>query len=148
MLVGRRAGGQHNDQPAHSWQMPQGGIDADETPLEAARRELYEETNVRSASLLAEAPDWFSYDLPDTLRKTSWKGRYRGQTQRWFAFRFEGEESEINVLSPANGAHEPEFEEWRWIALADTPALIVPFKRRVYEQVVAAFMPYAPREDR
>ncbi len=86
--------------PGHEWQMPQGGIDEDEDPLKAAIRELQEETNVTSASLIAEAPDWFAYDLPDDIAKEAWKGRYRGQRQKWFAFRFEGEESEIDIENP------------------------------------------------
>jgi len=80
----------------YAWQMPQGGIDPGEDPYRAALRELYEETNVRSVSLLAEAPDWYAYDLPASVAGRAWKGRYRGQRQRWFAFRFQGPESEID----------------------------------------------------
>ncbi len=120
------------------WQMPQGGIDADETPMAAAIRELSEETGVTKAALLAEAPEWLSYDLPDDARKASWRGRYRGQTQKWFAFRFEGDDRDINILSPAGG-HKAEFDRWRWADLAQTPALVIPFKRSVYEDVVKIF---------
>jgi putative (di)nucleoside polyphosphate hydrolase len=123
----------------HEWQMPQGGIDDGEAPLAAARRELFEETNISSVSLLAEAPDWLSYDLPPEALAGRWKGRYRGQTQKWFAFRFEGADSEIDIARPGEGAFDPEFDAWRWAALEDLPALIVPFKRPVYEAVVAAF---------
>ncbi|MGA2793931.1 MAG: RNA pyrophosphohydrolase [Roseiarcus sp.] len=123
----------------HEWQMPQGGIDAGESPLEAARRELYEETNVSNVALLAEAPDWLSYDLPPEAMTGRWKGRYRGQTQKWFAFRFTGEDGEIDIARPGGGAFKPEFEAWRWRPLETAPALVVPFKRAVYEAVVAAF---------
>lgn len=123
----------------HQWQMPQGGVDEGEDPLEAARRELFEETNISSVSLLAEAPDWLSYDLPAEALTGRWKGRYRGQTQKWFAFRFDGKDREIDIARPGGGAFEPEFDAWRWEALEALPELIVPFKRPVYEAVVAAF---------
>lgn len=126
--------------PGHEWQMPQGGIDEGEDPYPAALRELAEETSVTSVSLLAEAPDWFTYDLPEDIAQEAWKGRYAGQTQKWFALRFEGDEAEINILNPAGG-HKPEFDAWRWVPMADLPELIIPFKRPVYESVVAAFAP-------
>jgi putative (di)nucleoside polyphosphate hydrolase len=126
----------------HEWQMPQGGIDDGEAPFEAALRELFEETNVSSASLIAEAPQWLSYDLPDNA-KSRWRGRYRGQTQKWFLLRFEGEDSEIDIERPGGGGHTPEFDAWRWERLEALPDLVVPFKRRVYEGVVAAFAPLA-----
>ena len=146
VFVGRRraeAGPEHVD-GGHAWQMPQGGIDAGEAPFEAARRELAEETSVTTVSLLAEAPDWLSYDLPPAIIGRAWKGRYRGQTQKWFAFRFDGDENEINIATPAGG-HKAEFDAWRWVAMADLPGLIIPFKRPVYEQVVAAFSHLARR---
>jgi len=121
------------------WQMPQGGLDAGEDPYKAALRELYEETSVRSVSLIKEAPGWFAYDLPAELIPISWGGRYRGQRQKWFAFRFEGDEREIDVLNPGGGKHSAEFLTWRWERLERLPELIVPFKRQVYEQVVKAF---------
>ncbi|TBW39991.1 RNA pyrophosphohydrolase [Siculibacillus lacustris] len=121
----------------HQWQMPQGGIDPGEDPYEAARRELWEETNVRSATVLGEAPEWLSYDIPRDVVGDRWKYKWRGQTQKWFAFRFEGEESEINIAEPPAG--EREFAEWRWEPLENLPALVVPFKRPVYEKVVEAF---------
>lgn len=120
------------------WQMPQGGIDAGEDPLPAARRELFEETGMRSVSLLAEAPRWINYELPREVLGIALKGKFRGQTQKWFAFRFEGDESEI-AINPPPGGHAPEFDAWAWTPMADLPDLIVPFKRKVYEDVVAAF---------
>ena len=122
-----------------AWQMPQGGIDEGEDVLEAAKRELYEETNVTSVDLLAEAPDWYAYDVPDDLATGRFKKKWRGQTQKWFAFRFTGPESEIDIATPAGGAHEAEFRAWKWERADRLPGLIVPFKRPVYEKVCAAF---------
>lgn len=122
----------------HLWQMPQGGIDPGEDALTAAKRELYEETGILSVKLLAEAPDWINYDLPAYLIGIALKGKYRGQTQKWFAFRFEGDESEI-AINPPPGGHTPEFERWEWMPMRDLPGLIVPFKRTVYDKVVAVF---------
>ena len=120
------------------WQMPQGGIDEGEDPLTAARRELYEETGIRSVELLAEASRWINYDLPREIVGIALKGRYRGQTQKWFAFRFIGNESEIAVNPPPAG-HKAEFDQWDWKPMRQLPDLIVPFKRSVYEAVVAEF---------
>ncbi|MBV9219537.1 MAG: RNA pyrophosphohydrolase [Methylobacteriaceae bacterium] len=140
VFVGRR---RNKKLPEHvadgfEWQMPQGGIDAGEDPRQAALRELYEETNVSSVSFLAEAPQWYAYDLPEPIRRTTWRGRYRGQKQKWFAFRFVGEDSEIDILNPAGGA-KPEFVAWRWEKMSRLPDLIIPFKRKVYETVVQVF---------
>lgn len=145
VFVGRRANKKLREHvaPGHEWQMPQGGIDEGEDPLNAAIRELQEETNVTSASLIAEAPDWFAYDLPDDIAKEAWKGRYRGQRQKWFAFRFEGAESEIDIENPAGG-HRPEFDAWRWERMDRLPDLIIPFKRPVYDRVVEAFRHIGP----
>ncbi len=118
------------------WQMPQGGVDEGEDLSDAAMRELTEETGVTSAEIIEEAPDWFYYDLPPHLLGVSWKGRYRGQKQRWFAMRFTGDESEIDI---SGIGHKAEFKDWRWADLNELPELIVPFKRQVYEQLVAAF---------
>ena len=93
----------------------------------------------RFVRLLAEAPDWYSYDLPTMIAGRAWRGRYRGQTQKWFAFRFEGQDSEIDIREPAGGRHRPEFNEWRWERMERLPELIIPFKRPVYESVVSAF---------
>ena len=127
---------------ARSWQMPQGGIDSGEAPLDAAKRELWEETSVRSIELIAEMPGWLNYDLPDGARGR-WGGRYRGQTQKWFLFRFLGPDSEIDVRRPAQGAHDAEFDNWRWERLERLPDLVVPFKREVYEAVARVFAPLA-----
>ena len=123
----------------HEWQMPQGGIDEGETPWRAALRELREETSVRSARFLAEAPDWLSYDLPGDVTKKTWRGRFRGQTQKWFAMRFEGDDSEIEINAPDGGKHKPEFDSWRWEKMERLPELIVPFKREVYVSVCKQF---------
>jgi putative (di)nucleoside polyphosphate hydrolase len=138
--IGRRA-----DAPGEAegtgtwWQMPQGGIDEGEDLYDAALRELYEETSVEKVGLIREAKGWFKYDLPVDLIGQSWGGRYRGQKQKWFALRFEGRDGEIDVLHPGGGKHKAEFSEWRWEKLARLPDLVVPFKRTVYEEVVAAF---------
>ncbi len=142
--AGRVWVGRRNDDPKDAeglgqwWQMPQGGIDPGEEPLPAARRELYEETSVRSAAPIAEVPGWVTYDLPPHLLGRAWGGRFRGQRQKWFAFRFEGADDEIDILHPAGG-HKAEFLDWRWENLERLPELIVPFKRAVYEDVVRAF---------
>ncbi|MBS9721531.1 RNA pyrophosphohydrolase [Tianweitania sp. BSSL-BM11] len=120
------------------WQMPQGGIDEGEEALPAALREIYEETGMTSLTLLEEAPYWINYDLPPHLVGVAFKGRFRGQTQRWFAFRFDGDESEIQI-NPPPGGHTAEFDAWEWKDMAALPDLIVPFKRSVYLQVVDVF---------
>lgn len=134
------------DNPEHNetrylWQFPQGGIDKGEDAEPAARRELYEETNVSSISLFHEIPDWLHYDLPDETLGIALKGKYRGQKQRWFAYLFEGTDEEIDVLSPANGEHTQEFSQWRWADIDEAVALVVPFKRPVYQQVVNYLKP-------
>lgn len=143
VFIGRRlrSAGPEHVEGDYAWQMPQGGIDRGEEPYHAALRELFEETGVRRVSLLAEAPDWYSYDLPPAVAGKAWKGRYRGQTQRWFALRFEGDDTEIDIAAP--GGHPAEFEAWRWERLERTPDLIIPFKRPVYDQVVTAFSRFA-----
>lgn len=144
--VGRRIAEPDGEMAGASqlWQMPQGGIDAGEDPLEAARRELYEETGMKTVSLIEEAPDWITYDLPPHLVGIALKGRFRGQRQRWFAYRFEGDDDEI-AIDPPPGGHEAEFDAWAWRPMADLPELIVPFKRSVYQAVVDAFRHLAGR---
>ena len=122
------------DTISEAWQMPQGGIDEGEDPADCAKRELWEETGVRSASILAECPEWLDYDLPDALIPKIWGGKYRGQRQKWFAMRLTGPESEINIAT-----QHPEFSEWKWVELSELPALIVPFKRSLYERLVREF---------
>jgi len=122
------------DMISEAWQMPQGGIDAGEDAETAAWRELREETGVTRARLLAQSRGWLRYDLPAALVPKLWGGRYRGQEQRWFALRFEGEDSEINLATA-----EPEFSEWKWVWMEEVPALIVPFKQALYQQLVEEF---------
>jgi putative (di)nucleoside polyphosphate hydrolase len=141
-FVGRRIDGPEHVDLTHAWQMPQGGIDSGEEPWPAALRELHEETNIRSVERVGEIADWLSYDIPRDLIGQAWNGRYRGQTQKWFAVRFNGAESEIDIAHPG-GAHEPEFSAWRWEPLQNIPELVVPFKRPVYERVVAEFDKFA-----
>jgi putative (di)nucleoside polyphosphate hydrolase len=143
--AGRVWVGQRADTPGDAegrgswWQMPQGGIDENEEPRAAALRELREETAIKSVEILAETPGWLTYDLPPHLVGIAWGGRYRGQRQKWFAVRFSGQESEIDIGLP--GAQHAEFIAWRWCAPADLPAAIVPFKRKVYAEVVRIFAP-------
>ena len=141
-FIGRRIDGPEHVDLTHAWQMPQGGIDDGEQPWPAASRELHEETNIRSVERLGEISEWLSYDIPRDLIGQAWNGRYRGQTQKWFAVRFTGAESEIDIAHPG-GAHEPEFSAWRWEKLAKIPELVVPFKRPVYDRVVAEFSKFA-----
>ena len=121
------------------WQMPQGGMDPGEVPLDTAYRELFEETSIASVELLAEAPRWIYYDLPDEALGIALKGKYRGQRQRWFAFRFVGTDSEVDVRNPGGGKFPSEFDQWRWEDLDKLPGLIVPFKRQAYLEIVEAF---------
>lgn len=138
--AGRRIseGNSEFDGSPQLWQMPQGGIDKGEDAYPAALRELYEETGMKSVTLLAEASDWIKYDLPSHLIGIGLRGKYRGQTQRWFAFRFEGIESEIQINPPPAG-ESAEFDAWAWRDMAELPDLIVPFKRQVYLEVVSQF---------
>ena len=134
--AGRVFVGQRLDSVLEAWQMPQGGIDPGEAPIEAAWRELWEETGVRCdlAELIAEAPEELYYDLPEDLVGKVWKGKWRGQRQRWFLFRFLGEDADVNI-EPA----EPEFRAWRWAAPQDLPDIIVPFKRALYKELLTVF---------
>ena len=127
------------DAASEAWQMPQGGIDRGEPPEQAAFRELAEETGIRKADLLGESRDWIPYDLPRHLIGKAWRGRYRGQMQKWFALAFTGDEAEIDLRATSH----PEFSAWRWVALSETPGLIVPFKRALYAQVADEFARFA-----
>jgi len=129
VFVGRRI-----DQTVEGWQMPQGGIDGDETPAEAGLRELKEEIGTDKAVILREMDDWLSYDLPRHLIGVALHGRYRGQKQKWLAMRFTGDDRDIDIKT-----HEPEFATWKWLAMEALPGLIVSFKRDTYQKVIAAF---------
>lgn len=131
--------GQRMDSEVAAWQMPQGGIDKGETPAEAALRELEEETGVSPdlVTPLAESDGWIAYDLPHDLVPKIWKGRFKGQEQKWFLYRFHGTDDQVNIV-----VEHQEFSEWRWLPVEELVANIVPFKRAVYEEVVAEFTPY------
>ena len=128
--------GQRIDNYKDAWQMPQGGVDKGEAPRDAALRELWEETGVDPAlvSIVAETPNWLPYELPHDLVPKLWKGRYRGQEQKWFLMHFSGEDRDINIAT-----EHPEFSLWRWMPTDELVANIVPFKRDVYEAVLDAF---------
>lgn len=119
------------------WQMPQGGIERFEPPRLAALRELREETGATSVEVLAEHPEWLTYELPSHLLGIALKGRYRGQRQKWFAMRFLGHDSEIDIR--AKNGLKAEFDDWRWSPMSQVPDYVVPFKREVYERVTQAF---------
>jgi putative (di)nucleoside polyphosphate hydrolase len=144
VFVGRRKDGPREAEGVGKWwQMPQGGIDDGEDLGKAAERELYEETSVRTVTRLGETSNWYTYDLPRELIGRAWRGKYRGQRIRYVAFRFEGDDSEIDVAAPGGGGHKPEFVDWRWEKLELTPKLITPFKREVYEAVAREFARFA-----
>jgi len=142
VFIGRRVSGPEHVDATRVWQMPQGGVDPGEDPWRAALRELHEETNIRSVEKLGEIGEWLTYDIPRDIVGQAWKGKYRGQTQKWYALRFTGDEREIDIAHPASG-HKPEFDAWRWEPMANLPVLIIPFKRKVYEQVVKEFAKFA-----
>ena len=144
VLIARRLrdDGPETIAPGHEWQMPQGGIDGGEDLVATAKRELWEETSVTSATYLGQTADWLTYDFPAYAGPTHRLSPFRGQRQRWLAFRFTGEDSEIDVAGVRGGA-EPEFSEWRWESLERLPELVVPLKRHVYEQVARSFRRFA-----
>jgi putative (di)nucleoside polyphosphate hydrolase len=122
VFVGRRI-----NQP-DAWQMPQGGVDGGETPIEAACRELREEVGTTQALLLRETRDWITYDVPERARPSHWKGRWHGQAQKWLALAFLGKDADIDIAT-----HEQEFDAWKWVRARELLEQIVPFKRPVYE---------------
>jgi len=131
--------GQRRDRYTEAWQMPQGGVDKGEAPSDAALRELWEETGVTSdlVQIVAETADWLPYDLPHDIVPQIWKGRYRGQEQKWFLLRFHGTDDQVNIET-----EHPEFSEWRWQPADQLVEHIVPFKRAVYVQVLEEFAPH------
>ena len=128
--------------PGFEWQMPQGGIDPDEDPCPAAQRELYEETGVTSVGYLGETAEWMSYDFPPYDGPPHRLSIFRGQRQKWFAFRFTGNEREI-VVADVRNDQVPEFDAWRWEPLANVAALVVPFRREIYQAVAKEFAGFA-----
>ncbi|MEM7747303.1 MAG: RNA pyrophosphohydrolase [Pseudomonadota bacterium] len=122
--------------PGDWWQMPQGGIDEGEDPEAAAYRELFEETGIKNAEILGRTEGWLTYDLPLEIQASAWGGRYKGQKQIWYAFRFTGNDSEINIDPPPGQGHEKEFEDWRWIEPDQVTQRVVDFKRDVYVRVM------------
>ena len=123
--------GKRKDNPIDKWQMPQGGVDKNENLLAAMKRELHEETSIKNIKILKELDEWFQYELPKNLLGIIWKGKFRGQKQKWFVVRFIGKESEINLKTK-----HPEFIEWKWIKMNDLPKVIVDFKKDVYEKLL------------
>jgi putative (di)nucleoside polyphosphate hydrolase len=138
-LQGLIFAGQRKDNPVPAWQMPQGGIDDGEKPRTAALRELWEETGISAdlVEFVGKTHDWITYDLPPELLGLVWGGKYRGQRQKWFLYRYLGRDDQVNIAT-----RHPEFSEWRWISADDMIASIVPFKRSVYEDVVRHFRAY------
>ena len=123
--------GKRKDNPVDKWQMPQGGVDKNENFLSAMKRELYEETSIKSIKVLKQLDGLFEYELPQNLLGIIWKGRFRGQKQKWFIARFIGKNNEINVKTK-----KPEFIEWKWIKMDEMPKVIVDFKKDVYEKIL------------
>lgn len=127
------------DMPSEAWQMPQGGIDEGEDPATALFREMREEIGTDKAEVLAESDDWYRYDLPEGLRDRLWGGRYVGQRQKWYALRYLGSDTDINIAT-----EHPEFMDWKWAPSATVPSLIVPFKRALYQQVLDEMLAKIP----
>jgi putative (di)nucleoside polyphosphate hydrolase len=142
VFIGRRSSGPEHIDATHVWQMPQGGLDENEDPYQAALRELYEETSIRSVEKLGEIAGWLTYDIPRDIVGAAWKGKYRGQKQKWYALRFTGKDSEINILTP-DGSPKPEFIAWRWEKMENLAGLVVPFKQQTYRRVADEFGKFA-----
>ncbi len=123
--------GKRRDNPINKWQMPQGGVDRGENLINAMKRELKEETSIRSIEILRELEGWTEYELPDYLLGKIWRGKYRGQKQKWFIVKFLGKDEEINLKTT-----HPEFIEWQWLAIENLPSVIVRFKKKVYEKLL------------
>ena len=123
--------GKRRDNPINKWQMPQGGVNEGENLIEAMKRELYEETGIKNIKILKEIDNWFEYELPNYLLGKIWKGKYRGQKQKWFIVKFLGNDQEINLE-----IDKPEFIEWQWLDIENLPNVIVDFKKKVYEQLM------------
>jgi putative (di)nucleoside polyphosphate hydrolase len=139
VLMCRRADLPNAEGAAGGWQLPQGGMDEGEDPRQAVLRELAEEIGTDRAEILAEHPEWLTYDLPEHLVGKALGGKWRGQKQRWFALRFTGRDEDIRLDADPH----PEFDAWRWVPLADIPRLIVPFKRPIYEVLARDFARFA-----
>ncbi len=132
VFVARRLNSQ-----AETWQMPQGGIDPDESPRQTARREMAEEIGTDKGDIVAESRDWYEYNLPEERISSTWQGRYRGQRQKWFVVKFTGVDADIDIATP-----NPEFVAWRWVTASRLPALVVPFKRPMYLRIIEEFRSY------
>ncbi|MDE2517242.1 MAG: RNA pyrophosphohydrolase [Rhodospirillales bacterium] len=139
VLIARRADLPNAEGAPGGWQLPQGGIDANEDPRRAVLRELAEEIGTDRAEIIGEHPEWLTYDLPPELLGRALGGRYRGQRQRWFALRFTGTDADIRLDADPH----PEFDAWQWAPLATLPDLAAPFKRRIYQVLATSFAPFA-----
>ena len=141
--IGRRIAKSDDATSRYKWQMPQGGIDDGEEPCAAALRELEEETGATAVEVIAESKNWYAYDLPQELIGIALKGKFRGQKLKWFVMRYLGDDADFDLSARAN--HRAEFDAWRWAEMNQLPDLVVPFKRSLYQSVVAEFAEFAGR---